>query len=202
MSELPESVRFLDSAASSAAKARGVEPTFPTEDPVDVATALKCINAFQIRVDEETLEALDDESKARPLVAAARILQSTAQHLRQAKKRPVDDDFDDLLGDENLSIDEDLNDLSFYAALAFAMHGNFPSARAVLADVDPSYIRKSQVFRMVAAICEPSSYDVRYESDEINGSNEAEFKRFRRFWKRTFYHSSVSARAEAFASAL
>ncbi|MBH3536143.1 DEAD/DEAH box helicase [Pseudomonas aeruginosa] len=202
MSELPESVRFLDSAASSAAKARGVEPTFPTEDPVDVATALKCINAFQIRVDEETLEALDDESKARPLVAAARILQSTAQHLRQAKKRPVDDDFDDLLGDENLSIDEDLNDLSFYAALAFAMHGNFPSARAVLADVDPSYIRKSQVFRMVAAICEPSSYDVRYESDEINGSNKAEFKRFRRFWKRTFYHSSVSARAEAFASAL
>ncbi|MBN0616888.1 hypothetical protein JTM18_33865, partial [Pseudomonas aeruginosa] len=62
MNGLPDSVRFLESAASSAAKARGVEPVLPTADPFDVATALKCISAFQVRVGVEVLEALDDES--------------------------------------------------------------------------------------------------------------------------------------------
>lgn len=65
MTNLPVSVKFLDSAASSAAKARGVEPIWSTADPLDVATALKCINAFQIRVNVETLEELDDESNAK-----------------------------------------------------------------------------------------------------------------------------------------
>src|SRR5450830_436227 len=134
MSELPVSVRFLDNAASSAAKARGVKPTSRTEDPLDVATALKCISAFQVRVNVEALEALDDETKAQPLVAAARILQSTAQHLRNG-------------GDSSISTD--LDELSFHAALAFAMHGNFPSARAALSDVSLGFLRESLVFRMV-----------------------------------------------------
>ncbi|MFQ2740883.1 DEAD/DEAH box helicase [Aeromonas caviae] len=161
MRDLPTSVRFLDSAASSAAKARGIEPVWPTAAPLDVATALKCINAFQVHVNIEALESLDDENNARPLVAAARILQSTAQHLRREGNTPNN---------------ADLDDLSFYAALAFAMHGNFPSARAVLSDVSSDYIEKSLVLRMVAAICVPCDKSVRFRSVD------SEFETFRRSW--------------------
>ena len=56
MREFPESVYFLKSAASTAAKARGLEPATPTADPLDVATALKCMNVFQARVDVDSLE--------------------------------------------------------------------------------------------------------------------------------------------------
>ena len=70
MREIPESVDYLRSAASSAAKARKLEPALPTADPLDVATALKCMNVFQTRVDVDSLELLDDERHAAPLVAA------------------------------------------------------------------------------------------------------------------------------------
>ncbi|WP_202211548.1 DEAD/DEAH box helicase [Aeromonas caviae] len=109
----------------------------------------------------EALESLDDENNARPLVAAARILQSTAQHLRREGNTPNN---------------ADLDDLSFYAALAFAMHGNFPSARAVLSDVSSDYIEKSLVLRMVAAICVPCDKSVRFRSVD------SEFETFRRSW--------------------
>lgn len=181
MNGLPDSVRFLESAASSAAKARGVEPVLPTADPFDVATALKCISAFQVRVGVEVLEALDDESKAQPLVAAARILQSTAQNLRRETNPP------------NVA---DLDDLSFHAALAFAMHGNFPSARAALSDVSSGYLKESLVFRMVAAICDPSSKYVRYRSLDVN------FNEFRSWWYRALRHSNKRRRTEAFENAL
>jgi helicase len=181
MSELPVSVRFLDSAASSAAKARGVRPTLPTEDPLDVATALKCISAFQVRVNVEALEALDDESNAQPLVAAARILQSTAQHLRSGG---------------NPSNSANLDELSFHAALAFAMHGNFPSARAALSDVSSDFIEDSVVFRMVAAICNPCDKSVRFSSDDD------EFEPFRLQWYRALRRRRRQVRAEAFDSAL
>jgi len=181
VSDLPVSVRFLDSAASSAAKARGVEPAFPTADPLDVATALKCISAFQVRVDVEALEALDDESKARPLIAAARILQSTAQHLRRTAS-PLNS--------------EDHDDLSLNAALAFAMHGNFPSARAALSDVSSSFVEQSLVLRMVVAICDPCDKSVRRRSGDV------EFESFRRQWSRALRRSDSQERAEAFDRAL
>lgn len=181
MSDLPVSVRFLESAASSAAKARGVEPVLSTEDPTDVATALKCISAFQIRVKEEVLEGLDDESKARPLVAAARILQSTAQHLRRGA---------------NPSNDANLDDLSFHAALAFAMHGNFPSAQAALSEVSSGYIKESLVYRMVAAICAPSSSAVRYRSRDMK------YDAFRHWWFRALRRSNRKMRTQAFEIAL
>ncbi|MBA5637396.1 DEAD/DEAH box helicase [Duganella sp. LX20W] len=181
MSNLPVSVKFLDSAASSAAKARGVEPIWPTEDPLDVATALKCINAFQVRVNIEALEALDDESSAQPLVAAARILQSTAQHLRSG----------DVPSDS-----ADLDELSFHAALAFAMHGNFPSARAALSDVSHDFIGESLVFRMVAAICNPCDRSVRFSSDD------GKFEPFRLQWYRALRSRRGQLRDEAFDSAL
>jgi helicase len=181
MSGLPISVRFLESAASSAAKARGVEPVLPTEDPLDVATALKCISAFQVRVNIEALEALDDESNARPLVAAARILQSTAQHLRRAT---------------NTSNTVDIDELSFHAALAFAMHGNFPSARAALSDASSEFVGESLVYRMITAICDPSGKSARYRSDD------GEFEAFRRQWYHALHNESSQVRAEAFDSVL
>lgn len=142
MTALPSSVDYLRSAASSAAKARGVAPILTTRDPVDVATALKCMNAYQLRVSIESLELLDREENAAPLVAAARILQSTSQHLRRSEPAPDTKDVDEL---------------SFQAALAFAMHGNFPSARAALADVSADYLSSNDTIRMVAAICDPGN---------------------------------------------
>lgn len=181
MTNLPVSVKFLDSAASSAAKARGVEPIWSTADPLDVATALKCINAFQIRVNVETLEELDDESNAKPLIAAARILQSTAQHLRSANK---------------LSNSADINDLLLYSALAFAMYGNFPSAHAALLDISSDFLEESLMLRMVVAICDPCDKSVRYGSDDI------EFEPFRRSWYRALRNKDSQVRNNEFRNAL
>lgn len=180
MSTLPFSVDFRGSAASSAAKARGVTPVMVTSDPLDVATALKCMNAYQIRVDVKSLELLDDEENAAPLVAAARILQSTSQHLRRSLEPPAA---------------EEVDELSFQAALAFAMHGNFPSARAALSDVSEEYLASSGVFRMVAVICDPCSELARTQTQD-------EFETFRRPWKRSLRHPRKESRAESFQLAL
>lgn len=153
----------------------------PTADPLDVATALKCISAFQVRVDLEALEALDDEHRAQPLVAAARILQSTAQHLRRETNPPNS---------------ADLDDLSLHAALAFAMHGNFPSACAALSDVSSDYFEESLVFRMVKAICDPASSTARFRS------HDSEFEEFRFSWSRALRHSRRWNRIKAFEIAL
>ena len=135
MTTLPSSVDFLRSAASAAAKARCVVPILATQDPVDVATALKCMNAYQLRVSVKSLEVLDSEENAAPLVAAARILQSTSQHLRRSEPSPDT---------------EVVDELSFQAALAFAMHGNFPGAKAALADISEDYLSSNDTVRMVA----------------------------------------------------
>ncbi|WP_153784970.1 DEAD/DEAH box helicase [Pseudomonas sp. EMN2] len=180
MNNLPASVKFLDSAASSAAKARGAKPSLPTTDPYDVATALKCITAFQVRVDLDALESLDDETAARPLTAAARILQSTAQHLRRMSDPPDDSELDDL---------------SFHAALAYAMYGNFPSARAALRDVSTSFLRRSLVFRMVAAFCDPAGKLRRSKGNE-------RFEVFRYAWLWALRSPSKRRRAKWFEAAL
>lgn len=180
MSVLSPSVDFRGSAASAAAKARGVKPVTVTRDPLDVATALKCMNAYQIRVDVKSLELLDSEEHAAPLVAASRILQSTSQHLRRSPKPPAA---------------EEVDELSFQAALAFAMHGNFPSARAALSDVSEEYLASSVVFRMVAAICDPCG-------DLARTPTQNEFETFRRLWGRSLRHHKKEARAESFQLAL
>lgn len=137
-----QDVDFLASAASAAAKARGALPTRPTDDPLDVATALKCISEFQDLEGEKELAQLDDESCAAPLVAAARILQSTAQQLERSS-RPTPR--------------VDLDELYFHASLAFAMQGNFPSAKAAMSQVSSSFIKVSPTRRMVACVCDPGS---------------------------------------------
>lgn len=135
-------VDYRASAASSAAKARNVAPALPTEDPLDVATALKCMSEFQDLEGDEQLALLDREEHAAPLLAAARILQSTAEQLRRSANPP-----------NSLELDE----LHFYAALAFAMQGNFPSAKASLSEVSQDFIALSVTFKMVACICDPCS---------------------------------------------
>lgn len=180
MRELPASVDFLKSAASTTAKARKLEPALPTADPLDVATALKCMNVFQTRVDIHSLKLLDDEQHAAPLMAAARILLSTAQHLKTSEDPP-----------ENSDIDE----LSFYAALAFAMHGNFPSAHAALAEVSQGFLDSSETFRMVAAICDPSGTLAHTRSDGV-------FEKFRYQWRKALRNPSREIRTDTFALAL
>jgi helicase len=140
MTVVPANVNFLASAAASAAKARQVRPVIPTRDPLDVATALKCMTVFQTKTLDEDLEELDNEANAAPLVAAARILQSTAQHRRNEEDAVEDGEVDELL----------LN-----AALAFAMQGNFPSASAVLSEVRQPFLAASPTYRMVALVCDP-----------------------------------------------
>lgn len=141
MSVALSAVSYLESAASSAAKARNAVPRLPTDDPLDVATALKCMSEFQDLEDEAELALLDDERHAAPLVAAARILQSTAQHLERAPAPPP-----------RTAVDE----LYFYASLAYAMQGNFPSARAALSEVSMDFVESSATYKMAACICDPS----------------------------------------------
>ena len=161
MSELLASVDFLTSAAATAAKARGLEPVLPTDDPLDVNTALKCMSAFQFYVTVDELAQLDDEKKAAPLVAAARILLSTAQQLRRAGEKTA----------------LELDHLAFHASLAYAMHGNFPSAKAALAAVSAEFIDSAPTFQMVAAICDPCGPRTRSSS----GSN-SDFESFQKSW--------------------
>lgn len=180
MREFPTSLDFIKCASSTAAKARQLEPETPTDDPLDVATALKCMNMFQTRVDVDSLALLDDEKNAAPLVAAARILLSTAQHLRTSENPPAEPDLDEL---------------AFHAALAFAMHGNFPSARAALSEVSEVFFQSSDTFRMVAAICDPGGKFVRTWSAGV-------FEEFRLDWREALRNTNQSVRAEAFARAL
>ncbi len=177
MTALSSSVDFLRSAASTAAKARGVVPILATHDPVDVATALKCMNTYQLRVSDESLELLDSEENAAPLVAAARILQSTSQHLRRSESPPET---------------EEVDDLSFQAALAFAMHGNFPSAKAALADVSAGYLSSNDTIRMVAAICDPSGP----HATTLEVSNYS--ANFSRHWYSAFRQKSKIRRLQSF----
>lgn len=181
MTALPPSVDFLRSAASSAAKARGAVPALATCDPVDVATALKCMNSYQLRVSVESLEVLDSEENAAPLVAAARILQSTSQHLRRSERPPET---------------EEVDELSFQAALAFAMHGNFPSARAALADVSADYLSSNETIRMVAAICDPCG------AQSLSGNIDPYAVNFSRHWYVALRGEKKEYREQSFALAM
>ncbi|RTL34294.1 MAG: hypothetical protein EKK49_08920, partial [Rhodocyclaceae bacterium] len=138
------------------------------------------MNVFQTRVDTDSLALLDDEKYAAPLVAAARILLSTAQHLRASDSPPDKSDLDEL---------------AFHAALAFAMHGNFPSARAAMSEVSDGYFQSSDTFRMVAAICDPGGKFVHIPSDGV-------FEAFRLAWRKVFRNPSQAVREQTFLRAM
>jgi len=140
MSFVPEGVDFISSAASSAAKQRGIPPTVMTRNALDVANALKCMTLYQMLEENSELANLDEEKSAAPLIAAARILLSTAQY-RSSQPEELD----------NGEVDR----LRLNAALAFAMYGNFPSASAVLAEVSEVFRATSTTIQMVAFVCDP-----------------------------------------------
>ena len=137
---LPEDIDFRASAAASAARVRGAEPL--TDDSIgqDVSVALKCIGANQGLQSDYQLVALEDEESAAPLIAAARTLVSVAASLRKE-------------GGEQENV---ANGLLLYAAVAYGMQGNFPSARAALATTSYSYAAQSSARRIAVTVCDPA----------------------------------------------
>lgn len=182
MTAVPTNVDFIASAAASTAKARFVPPTVVTRDALDVATALKCMSVYQTKHSTAQLALLDDENEAAPLIAAARTLQSTAQHLERSGS-----------AEGQVEIDE----LYFHAAIAFAMHGNFPSAKAALSEVSEEFIARSQTFRMAAAVCDPSRSLV-----TVRGSGGGSFETFRQAWYASFTRTYSRIRNIQFEEAL
>lgn len=178
MMTVPANVDFLSSAAASAAKARQVLPVVETRDPLDVSTALKCMTVFQTRTSDQDLANLDEEQAAAPLVAAARILQSTAQHRR---------------ADEDAVETGEVDELLLNAALAFAMHGNFPSASAALSEVRRSFLAGNRTYRMVAFVCDPR---------RALGANVSRYaasvRVFLELWREALTHDDRQRRATAF----
>lgn len=153
MSLLPGNVNFLASAASSAAKARGTIPTESTKDSLDVAVALKCIGSYQLQSTLEELRQLDEELNAAPLIAAARTLQSSAEH---------------LLNNGNTDL-ESFNELMLSASIAHAMYGNFPSAKAALGRVSHEYFHTTPMRCLASVVCDPTGKLATQEQDPIQG---------------------------------
>lgn len=161
MSLIPSNVNFLASAASSAAKARGALPVDPTKDSLDIAVALKCIGSYQLKGTQEELRQLDEEENAAPLIAAARTLQSCAEHLA-------------TIGTEDFGC---FNELMLSASIAHAMYGNFPSAKAALARVSSEHILATPMRCIVALVCNPTGELANQEHDPIHS-----IVSFRRNW--------------------
>lgn len=179
MTSLPRVVDFRKSEAAAVAKARAVAPVQATEDPLDVNTALKCMSAFQFLHEPEELAQLDDEKTAAPLVASARILLSTAQHLRKT----------------GIQTAENLDHLAFHAAIAYAMHGNFPSAKAALSEVSTSFIEAAVTFKMLAFICDPSG-------PMAQSPTGGELELFRQTWYRALREEKRELREHFLRSAI
>ncbi len=140
MSLVPNNVNYLASAASSAAKARRATPTRSTLDSLDVAIALKCIGSYQLQSSAEELRLLDEEENAAPLIAAARTLQSSAEHLT-------------TIGATDF---ESFNELMLFSSIAHAMYGNFPSAKAAFGKVSLEYVLATPMRCIAAVVCEPT----------------------------------------------
>lgn len=173
MSLVPNNVNFLASAASSAAKARRAVPAQSTSDSLDVAVALKCIGSYQLQSSPKELRQLDEEENAAPLIAAARTLQSCAEHLAIMDSA----DFE--------SIDE----LMLSASIAHAMYGNFPSAKAALGKVSPEYVLATPMRCIASVVCDPTGQLATQEQDPILG-----IEVFRWNWFRSLRYTTSEQR--------
>lgn len=181
MSLVPQNLDFRRAAEACLAKARDAAPLRPTRDAHDVAVALKCIGSYQVYATEKHLHRLDEEQHAAPLIAAARILQSVAQHLRiQNNLRP-----------------DEANDLYMHAAIAHAMCGNSPSAAAVLREVDADYQFASPLRGMAAVVCDPRARTF------LKFSNHSgEIGKFHDLFSKSLREAVLSARQAFFDEAL
>lgn len=181
MALVPPNVNFSDSAASSAAKARNVIPLTPTANNLDVAVALKCITSFQLQGTETGMTLMDEEEHAAPLIAAARTLVSTAEHL-------------ELSGSEDADA---INELRLYAALAHAMYGNFPSAKAAAVNIPDSFFFTSAMRWVAQLVISPDRQF--HESSIIDMSLVSSF---RNHWYWALRTVDTNHRKYLFSSAL
>ena len=136
----PSTESVIDAANLSAALARGL-PAASTSIGELIAIAQKQIGALQSTVDEHTVLGLQIEEKAVPAIAASRALYSVVQALRREPG---------TIPEEQLSL------LLLHAAAAYAMHGNFPAAKAVLHEIPAKDLFTSDSRRLAAAALDPS----------------------------------------------
>lgn len=136
-------VDFLASTEAATARARLLTPRLISSPGVDASVALHCIGAFDHYLSEELLTSLEEEKVAAPLSAAARTLVSIVDYLRH-EKRQLDD------ADEALLL---------HAAIAFAMHGNFPCARVAMLSSTETCRTNTAARRFAWAICDPASIE-------------------------------------------
>jgi helicase len=164
MSAIPQDVDFRLSSAASAARFRGAKPTGETTAGSDVSVALYCVGAFDGYSNEEELASLEEEEIAAPLIAAARTLISVSDELRNVNSESL----------------ESADGLAMHAAIAFAMHGNFPSARTSVLAADQVYRSLTAARRLAWAVCDPEAIE-----DIIKlANNDTTEVLFYRSWKK------------------
>ncbi|WJF89743.1 DEAD/DEAH box helicase [Paraburkholderia bonniea] len=170
MNLIPADVDFRANAAASAVRVRGAEPLVATTQGKDVSVALKCVGAYQGWQTAEQLQSLDDEGVAAPLIAAARTLLSVAEESRNAQGE----------------IAHAADGLALHAAVAFGMHGNFPSAKAALRVASPAYLHATKIRQITAAICDP----IRAEGES---GTSADVTAFCAGWRRAIVGGDAAA---------
>lgn len=165
MNNLPSDIDFRASSSSAAARARRVLPISDRGEGFDVSVALYCVGAFDGITEDEELVALEHEGVASPLIAAARTLMAASDALRS----------------DSSPSREIVDGLAMHAAVAFAMYGNFPSARSAMLTTSLLYRSATPSRRLAWAVCDPASIE---EIVLIPGTDAAEVH-FYRAWKKS-----------------
>jgi len=154
MNLLPSDIDFIKNATATSARERGLRPIYPTRITNDFTVALKCIGVYQTLETDVELEKLDEEEFAKPLIAAGRMLLALANN-------------SDELSDEN-----EANFMRLNGALAFAMQGNFPSAKAALREISEDFLLSSAIRSIAAAVCNPLIQIKFFDPDSTNHTSE------------------------------
>lgn len=174
MNTVPSDIDFKASATASAVRSRGAVPITTTTQSSDVSVALYCVGVFDGYSTDEDLVSLESEEVAAPLIAAARTLISVSEELRGAE-------FNNY---------EIADGLAMHAAIAFAMHGNFPSAKTTMLSVSAGYRSMTASRRLAWAICDPSAI----ESIIGLADGNTEEAVFYRSWKSTLLTATDTLR--------
>lgn len=165
MNNLPADIDFRASSLSAAARARRAPPISDRGEGFDVSVALYCVGAFDGITEDEDLASLERDDVASPLIAAARTLMAASDSLRS----------------ERSPSREIADGLAMHAAVAFAMYGNFPSARSAMIAASPLYRSATASRRLAWAVCDPAAIE---ELVLMSGA-DADEVRFYRAWKKS-----------------
>lgn len=177
MSSLPSDIDYRASSLAAAARARQVLPISDRGEGFDVSVALYCVGTFDGLTEDEELAGLEREDVASPLIAAARTLMSASDTLRR----------------DSPSSREISDGLAMHAAVAFAMYGNFPSARSAMLATSVLYRSATPSRRLAWAVCDPASIE---EIVLIPGTDATEV-RFYRAWKKSLQLATLAERDAA-----